>query len=229
MVEYRANGQVSNPEVSDLHTEGDPRVGVITGEMDKWEARKRMTKRFYDDGSMSFFWRAHRVLALILFSAALWCLAIYNETSDDSVYNTKRALVICIIVLCVFGITHLPDGPFRRPHPAFWKLLLALSIIYEVFLVFILFQNAKDARNLLHHIDPELGVRRVEKNYGGKCDIYDRDYPEDPWHIVRDKMDAFVAVHFFGWFFKRMLVEGYQTFGYQFRLPRTCVSQAYVS
>ena len=56
MVEYRANGQVSNPEVSDLHTEGDPRVGVITGEMDKWEARKRMTKRFYDDGSMSFFW-----------------------------------------------------------------------------------------------------------------------------------------------------------------------------
>ena len=63
-------------------------------------------------------------------------------------------------------------------------------------------QTSKDAKKLLHHIDPRLGVRQVEKSYADKCVIYDVDNPEDPWHNVRDKMDAFVAVHFFGWFFK---------------------------
>ena len=45
-----------------------------------------------------------------------------------------------ILVFVLFGVTHTPDGPFRRPHPAFWRLILCLSIVYELALVFLLFQ-----------------------------------------------------------------------------------------
>ena len=45
-----------------------------------------------------------------------------------------------ILTFVLFGVTHTPDGPFRRPHPAFWRLILCLSIVYELALVFLLFQ-----------------------------------------------------------------------------------------
>lgn len=45
-----------------------------------------------------------------------------------------------ILAFVLFGVTHTPDGPFRRPHPAFWRLILCLSIVYELALVFLLFQ-----------------------------------------------------------------------------------------
>ena len=51
-----------------------------------------------------------------------------------------RGLVAVILTFVLFGVTHTPDGPFRRPHPAFWRLILCLSIVYELALVFLLFQ-----------------------------------------------------------------------------------------
>ena len=39
-----------------------------------------------------------------------------------------------------------------------------------------------DARRLLKHIDPTLGVPLPEKNYGGNCLIYDPSKPEDTFH-----------------------------------------------
>jgi hypothetical protein len=40
----------------------------------------------------------------------------------------------------------LPNGPFFRPHPVVWRGVLAVSILYELLLVFLLFQvlNAID-------------------------------------------------------------------------------------
>ena len=38
----------------------------------------------------------------------------------------------------------------------------------------------------------------AEKSYGGSCIIYDHENPDNPWHNVWDKFDAFVPTHFFG-------------------------------
>jgi len=39
-----------------------------------------------------------------------------------------------------------------------------------------------DARQLLSHIDSNLGKPLPEKDYGGNCLIYDSSNPEDPFH-----------------------------------------------
>ncbi|KER23880.1 hypothetical protein T265_08342 [Opisthorchis viverrini] len=125
------------------------------------------------------------------------------------VHTFFRGLTAMILVFVLFGVVHTPDGPFRRPHPAFWRLVLCLSILYELILVFLLFQNVDDARQWLRYLDPNLGKPLSEQDYGGNCIIYDRAYPEDPWHNIREKMDVFVLVHFFGWWLKTLIVRDY--------------------
>ncbi|CAD5125368.1 DgyrCDS13607 [Dimorphilus gyrociliatus] len=174
-----------------------------------WEAEKRKRKDFYDDGTMTFFWRTHTIITLIVFSLCLGYVAFYENISSNPDFNTKRGVAAVIIAFVLFGVTHVPDGPFTRPHPALWRFMLCLSIVYELFLVFILFQTPSDARKLLKHIDDDLGKPLPEKSYGGNCLIYDRNNTEDPWHNVWDKMDGFVVIHFVGWWLKTLILRDY--------------------
>lgn len=57
-----------------------------------------------------------------------------------------------------------------------------LSVLYEIALIYILFQTVDDARQLLTHLDPNLGQPLPEKDYGGNCLIYDPANVEDPFH-----------------------------------------------
>lgn len=55
-------------------------------------------------------------------------------------YNAKRGMMACLGFFVLLGVTVIPDGPFTRPHPAFWRLLFCLSIVYLLSLIFVLFQ-----------------------------------------------------------------------------------------
>jgi phosphatidylserine synthase 2 len=74
-------------------------------------------------------------------------------------------------------------------------------------LIFVLFQSAIDARLLLKHIDPKLGVELEEKSYGGNCYLYDPEVPDNPFHNIWDKCDLFVPTHFFGWWLKTLILR----------------------
>nr|XP_027199856.1 phosphatidylserine synthase 2-like [Dermatophagoides pteronyssinus] len=165
------------------------------------------TQDVFDDGTQTFFWRAHTLTVLFFMLTGLVYVALFEEPSLDTNYNVKRGLVAVILVFILFGITQIPDGPFIRPHPALWRLVLCLTIIYELSLIYILFQTPDDARKLLTHIDPSLGKPLMEKDYGGNCRIYDHEKPDDPFHNVKDKIDIFVPTHFFGWWLKTLMIR----------------------
>ncbi|XP_032787452.2 phosphatidylserine synthase 2 [Daphnia magna] len=162
---------------------------------------------FYDDGTVTFFWRAHTLTVLFLMIAALIYVAVFEPVILDTQYNTKRGLVACVIVFILLCVTVTPNGPFKRPHPALWRFTFSLSIVYELVLIFVLFQTADDARKLLKHFDSKLGEPLAERSYGGSCVIYDETVPENPWHNVLDKFDAFVPTHFFGWWLKTLILR----------------------
>jgi len=61
------------------------------------------------------------------------------------------------------------DGPFIRPHPSFWRIVLGINLLYELALVFLLFQDLDSARELLKYIDPNLGRPLPEKSYAEDC------------------------------------------------------------
>ncbi|KAG8182576.1 hypothetical protein JTE90_021716 [Oedothorax gibbosus] len=170
-----------------------------------WESYK--IKDVFDDGTMTFFWQAHTLTVLFLLTCALIYVAFFEETSSDLEYNVKRGIISCILVFLLLGVTQIPDGPFRRPHPALWRFVFCISIVYELALIFILFQTADDARQLLKHVDKSLGKPLSEKKYGGNCLLYDASHPSDPFHNIWDKLDIFVPTHFFGWWIKTLMLR----------------------
>lgn len=127
---------------------------------------------------------------------------------------------LCAVVCAGFFVCAMlvDNGPFRRPHPFFWRGVFSLSLIYLAILIYVCFQvgiccstkgfmlalQTRDtARELLSILDSRLGKPLAEKSYGGNCHLYDSDNPADPWHNVRRTLkDEFVAVHFFGFWAK---------------------------
>lgn len=63
------------------------------------------------------------------------------------------------------------DGPFIRPHPAFWRIVLGINLIYELAMVFLLFQDLNTARDYMVLLDSNLGVPLPEKNYAEDCSL----------------------------------------------------------
>ena len=167
-----------------------------------WETYK--TKVAYDDETMSFFWRAHTLTVLIFLICCLVYVGVIEDPVEDTSYNSRRGLLAAIFFWVFAGMTIMPDGPFVRPHPAIWRLAFAVSIVYELLLIFILFQSPHDARQLLKYVDEELGEPIPEKDYGGNCLIYDPDN-EDPYHNLKGKVDVFVFAHLFGYFCKILI------------------------
>ncbi|KDR07745.1 phosphatidylserine synthase 2-like isoform X2 [Zootermopsis nevadensis] len=163
--------------------------------------------KFSDDGTVTYFWRAHTLTVLFVLVSVLIYVAVFEPVWDDTSYNTKRGLVASVLAFILLGVTVTPDGVFKRPHPAVWRFTFCCSIVYELGLIFTLFQTKTDAIHLLNHIDSKLGVPLEEKSYGGNCRIYDEDVPEDPFHNIWDKLDLFVATHFFGWWLKTLVLR----------------------
>lgn len=172
-------------------------------------AIKKQNKVITDDGTQTFFWRAHTITVLIILIIVLVYESLFTQQVQDQTLNTKRGLIACASFFVLFGVTQTPDGPFIRPHPALWRLVLCVSVLYEIIMIYILFQTADDARRLLKYVDPTLGVKLEEQDYGGNCLIYDPDVPSDPFHNFWDKMDGFVTTHFIGWWLKTLILRDY--------------------
>uniref|UniRef100_A0A8C0CZW9 Phosphatidylserine synthase n=1 Tax=Balaenoptera musculus TaxID=9771 RepID=A0A8C0CZW9_BALMU len=151
--------------------------------------------------------RAHTLSVLFILTCVLGYVTLLEETPRDTAYNTKRGIVASILVFLCFGVTQAKDGPFSRPHPAYWRFWLCVSVVYELVLIFILFQTVQDGRQFLKYVDPRLGVPLPERDYGGNCLIYDADNKTDPFHNVWDKLDGFVPAHFIGWYLKTLMIR----------------------
>lgn len=51
----------------------------------------------------------------------------------------------------------------------FWRLVLGINLLYELAMVFLLFQDLGSARAMMTYIDPNLGKPLPEKSYAENC------------------------------------------------------------
>ncbi|XP_077144130.1 phosphatidylserine synthase 2 isoform X1 [Ranitomeya variabilis] len=183
-----------------------PSHGHIDQEITKlwlWEEEQKMKMEYPKVVKR----RAHTLTVLFILTCSLVYVTLLEETPQDTAFNTKRGIVASILVFLCFGVTQAKDGPFSRPHPAYWRFWLCVSVVYELFLIFILFQTVHDGRHFMKFIDPKLGVPLPERDYGGNCLIYDPNNKTDPYHNLWDKMDGFVPAHFLGWYIKTLVIR----------------------
>lgn len=92
-------------------------------------------------------------------------------------------------------------GPFFRPNQAFWRGAAKFCLLYMVSLVFLLFQNGTDARQLLKHLYPELGqpVPHSMHTYDDNCELELAN--------ILDNLDHYYAIHVVNWFVAALIVR----------------------
>lgn len=77
-----------------------------------------------------------------------------NESNNEA--NIWTGICCVIFFFLIISVLAFPNGPFTRPHPAVWRILFGCSVLYFLFLQFLMFQNYKSIMNLLYWFDPKL-------------------------------------------------------------------------
>lgn len=109
-----------------------------------------------------------------------------------------------------FNYFLISPGPFNRPHPAVWRVVLAISIFYWLCFVFMLFQSKESVRRMLHSIDPSIGTASLFLTCAG-LPLEEKNYALEDCSLstITDKMDIFVLAHTIGWFCKALVLRDY--------------------
>ncbi|GJE91595.1 PSS domain-containing protein [Phanerochaete sordida] len=153
------------------------------------------------DTSVEFFYKP---ITLSVLGVAMGILAYVATTQDllEEGRDKRRVGAYAAIAgFLLFGVIQFRDGPFVRPHPAFWRLVLGINLLYELALVFLLFQDLNSARAMMVYLDPNLGRPLPEKSYAENCDFT----PQNVWNAI----DIFCLAHALGWFGKALILRDY--------------------
>ncbi|CAE5957532.1 unnamed protein product [Arabidopsis arenosa] len=154
-----------------------------------------------------------RTISLLLIGACflIWAsgaLDPESTTSDDLVTSVKRGVWAMIAVFLAYSLLQAPSTVLIRPHPAIWRLVHGMAVIYLVALTFLLFQRRDDARQFMKFLHPDLGIELPEKSYGADCRIYVPDHPTNRFKNLYDTVfDEFFLAHIFGWWGKAILIR----------------------
>ncbi|CAG8436546.1 6212_t:CDS:2 [Ambispora gerdemannii] len=152
------------------------------------------------DPAVEFFYKPRTLTVLTAMLVALVYFALSPE-ADDTAMNIKIGVGAAIGFFLSFAMLQFRDGPFIRPHPTFWRIVMGIGVLYQLLLVFLLFQNKRDARYIFACIDPTLGVPLPERSYADNCDL--------TWQNMKDQMDVFVIYHMTGWYAKAVVLRDY--------------------
>ncbi|XP_031213810.1 phosphatidylserine synthase 1 isoform X2 [Mastomys coucha] len=157
-----------------------------------------------EDITIDFFYRPHTITLL---SFTIISLMYFAFTRDDSVPedNIWRGILSVIFFFLIISVLAFPNGPFTRPHPALWRMVFGLSVLYFLFLVFLLFLNFEQVKSLMYWLDPNLRYATREADimeYAVNCHVI-------TWERIVSHFDIFAFGHFWGWAMKALLIRSY--------------------
>lgn len=200
---------VSHAEDSDSHPEPEPQpVPGLHGVPVRWYDADRTEpytkiEPFQEtlDTSVEFFYRPLTLTALALALGALAYVATTQDVLEEGRDKRRVGVYASIASFLLFSMIQFRDGPFVRPHPSFWRIILGINLLYELALVFLLFQDVSSARELLTYIDPNLGRPLPEKSYAEDCAFTVQN--------IIGALDIFCVAHGLGWFCKALILRDY--------------------
>ncbi|GJJ15789.1 hypothetical protein Clacol_010067 [Clathrus columnatus] len=153
------------------------------------------------DTSVEFIFKPATLTTLTLALIALAYVAITDDLVEEGRDKKRIGVYASIISFLLFSMVQFRDGPFIRPHPAFWRIVLGINLIYELLLVFLLFQDLPSARGMMTLLDPNLGVPLKERSYAENCDFSLR--------TIWNALDIFCLAHALGWYGKALILRDY--------------------
>nr|XP_046912044.1 phosphatidylserine synthase-like [Dermatophagoides farinae] len=162
-----------------------------------------INERPVDDISLEFFYKPHTITLLVVSIITIFYSAFTRD--ESSLENNIWSGILCLVLFfLVISLLTFPNGPFTRPHPAFWRLVFGISVLYLLSLIFILFQNYETVKSIMYWFYPDLKHFHIdsEKQYAVNCSDLTL---ERFW----EHMDVFALAHFLGWVLKALLLRHY--------------------
>ncbi|QRW06627.1 phosphatidyl serine synthase [Ceratobasidium sp. AG-Ba] len=153
------------------------------------------------DTSVEFFFKPLTLTALAIAMSILTYIAMSDDVLEEGRDKKRLGVYASLSAFFLFSMVQFRDGPFIRPHPAFWRVVLGVNLAYELALVFLLFQDLDSARTMMTYIDPNLGVPLPEKSYAEDCSLTAKNL----WNAI----DIFCLAHALGWFGKALILRDY--------------------
>lgn len=153
------------------------------------------------DTSVEFFYKPVTLSALGCALAVLAYVAMSQDVLEEGGDKRRIGIYATLLAFLTFSMLQFRDGPFIRPHPAFWRVVLGINLLYELALVFLLFQDLKSAQGMMVLLDPGLGRELPERSYAENCEFSMANI----WANV----DVFCVAHALGWFGKAMILRDY--------------------
>lgn len=165
------------------------------------ESFSSINEKEVDDISLEFFYRPRTITLLLLSIAAVIYFAFVRDT-DDVDKNIWSGILCCCFFFLIISVLAFPNGPFTRPHPAVWRIVFGMSVIYLLGCLFILFQKKETVDQIMFLLDPNLKNFHIDmdKDYGVNCSDVNL---ERIWSHV----DVFALGHYLGWMFKAVLIR----------------------
>uniref|UniRef100_A0A3P9NN52 Phosphatidylserine synthase n=1 Tax=Poecilia reticulata TaxID=8081 RepID=A0A3P9NN52_POERE len=157
-----------------------------------------------DDICIHFFYKPHTISLL---TVTLLSLMYFVFTRDDKNQdnNIRVGVLVVVCFFMVVSVLAFPNGPFIRPHPAIWRMVFGLSVLYFLFLVFLLFLNWKQVKTLMYWLDPNLRFAKREVD----TMVYATNCSDITWNRIMSQVDIFAFAHFAGWAMKALLIRSY--------------------
>ncbi|XP_052388756.1 phosphatidylserine synthase 1-like isoform X2 [Carassius gibelio] len=157
-----------------------------------------------EDITIDFFYKPHTITLLTLTVVSIMYFA-FTRDDGDSDNNLRVGLLLVGSFFLVISVLAFPNGPFTRPHPVIWRMVFGLSVLYFLFLVFLIFLNWDQVKALLYWLDPNLRYATREADvmeYAINCHVI-------TWERIRSHFDIFAFGHFWGWAMKALLIRSY--------------------
>ncbi|XP_073007063.1 CDP-diacylglycerol--serine O-phosphatidyltransferase 2-like isoform X2 [Typha latifolia] len=107
-----------------------------------------------------------------------------STISNANITSVKRGVWAMIAVFLAYCVLQAPSTILIRPHPAVWRLVHGMAVVYLVALTFLLFQTRLDARQFMKYLHPDLGFELPERSYGADCRIYVPEHPKSKFGNV---------------------------------------------
>ncbi|KAJ7506718.1 PSS-domain-containing protein [Mycena galericulata] len=195
-------GEDSDAVLSSGVVEPEPIPGIDGTPADRTEPYTRITPfQERHDTSVEFFYKPVTLTTLTVLLIVLAYLAMTQDVLAEGADKRRMGAYAAIAAFLAFSMIQFRDGPFIRPHPAFWRAVLGVNLLYELALVFLLFQDLASARRFMLLLDPKLGVPLPEKGYADDCSLT----PATLWNAL----DVFCVAHTLGWFGKALILRDY--------------------
>ncbi|EUC63415.1 phosphatidylserine synthase [Rhizoctonia solani AG-3 Rhs1AP] len=153
------------------------------------------------DTSVEFFFKPITLTALTIAMSIMAYVAMSNDVLEEGKDKKRLGVYASICAFLLFSMVQFRDSLFIRPHPALWRIILGINLLYELALVFLLFQDLDSARIMMTYIDPNLGVPLPEKSYAEDCSLT----ASNLWNAI----DIFCLAHALGWFGKALILRDY--------------------